>query len=274
VSAEIQKVIILLDSDIVAFKFASAAQKTYHWPGLEEPSISLEPYEGVIQQMDDYIEDIRAYLNADEVWACLSCPSAEGFRVGILPSYKGNRKDVVKPVYLNPLKDHLEANYKAFRKPGLEADDIMGIQSTHPKYSANKMIIVSEDKDMKTIPGWLYNPAKDLAPRFINEGEANYWHLYQTLVGDATDNYKGCPKVGPVKAEKLLQGVMKGAEECGAADLMWAAVLAEFISRGLITEDEALVQARVARILRWSDYNFDKKEVKLWTPQIATVIPA
>ena len=38
-----------------------------------------------------------------------------------------------------------------------------------------------------------------------------------------------------------------------------------FEKKGL-TEDDALLQARVARILRASDYDFKKKEPIMWTP--------
>ena len=65
-------------------------------------------------------------------------------------------------------------------------------------------IIVSQDgvKDMKTIPTIVWD-GKDLLT--ISEPWADYWHLYQTLVGDTSDGYKGCPGVGKVKAEKLLE---------------------------------------------------------------------
>ena len=45
----------------------------------------------------------------------------------------------------------------------------------------------------------------------------------------------------------------------------WATVLAAYDKAGL-GEQEALVQARCARILRKSDWNSRKKEVILWTP--------
>jgi DNA polymerase-1 len=44
-------------------------------------------------------------------------------------------------------------------------------------------------------------------------------------------------------------------------------VVAAFESKGL-TEEDALVQARVARICRASDYDFKTKEVKLWNPPV------
>src|SRR3546814_13603695 len=36
------------------------------------------------------------------------------------------------------------------------------------------------------------------------ESAENFW-LYQTLMGDSTDGYKGCPGCGPKSAEAILQ---------------------------------------------------------------------
>jgi len=84
---------------------------------------------------------------------------------------------------------------------------VMGILATKPgnreKYPS--LIVISQDKDMKTLPATVWN-GKDLVT--YTEAEADYWHMYQTLVGDAADGYKGCPKVGPVKAEKLLAALL------------------------------------------------------------------
>lgn len=258
---------LLVDSDIVAYKFASKSQQDFHWPG-GESSRSLDDFEEVTELCDQWLAELQDKLKADEMIICLSCPTSEGFRIGILPTYKGNRVGVEKPAYLQPLKDHMKANYKFYERPTLEADDVMGILSTHPKLVPGKRIIVSEDKDMKTIPGWLYNPAKDSKPHLIPEHTADYWHLYQTLIGDATDNYKGCPGIGPKKAEQAL---MDGDDmRHFSVEEMWSRVVKLFEAKGL-TEEDALVQARVARICRASDYDFKNKEVILWNPpRIAT----
>jgi DNA polymerase-1 len=60
--------------------------------------------------------------------------------------------------------------------------------------------------------------------------------------------------VGPVKAERIL-----------AHQDHWNAVLNAYEKAGL-SEQDALVQARVARILRASDYDFKERKVKLWEP--------
>jgi DNA polymerase-1 len=149
----------------------------------------------------------------------------------------------------------LATHYDTFQRPYLEADDVMGILSTS-NIIKGKKIIVSEDKDMKTIPGWLFNPRKDAEEaNLISAEEADYWFYYQTLVGDSTDNYKGCPGIGPVKAEKILM------EESS-----WDAVLYTYLCKGL-TEQDAITQARVARICRASDYDFTHKQPIPWRPK-------
>lgn len=113
---------------------------------------------------------------------------------------------------------------------------------------------MSVDKDMKTIPCDLYNPGKGTR-RVVTVEEADRFHLFQTITGDPTDEYPGCPKAGPKAAEKAF-------EKYGPT---WAAVLSVYASKGL-TEEDALMQARCARILRHTDYDFKRKEPILWTP--------
>lgn len=273
---------LLIDADILAFQHAAANQEDYAW-GNGAKSRHVAEMKDVTEQVDTWLADIKARLKADEIIICLSCPHEENFRLGVLPSYKGNRDYDARPQLLGPIKDYLKEAYRTYARPTLEADDVMGILSTHPKLIPGKKIIVSEDKDMKTIPGWLFNPRKDKAPRLISEKEADYWHLYQTLTGDATDHYKGCPGVGPEKAEASLRDVTKPVpvhkeitrgpnkgtvkttwEMCEAED-HWDIVVAWYAKAG-ITEEDAIVQAQCARILRHTDYDFKTKQVILWTP--------
>lgn len=247
------KLTLLVDADIVAFKFAAKGQRKYAF------GIAVDEPETVIPLVDEWLEDLKADLKATDIIICLSAPSEEGWRKDVLPSYKENRTGVDKPELLSAVKDHMEHAYPSYRKPRLEADDIMGILSTHPSLIKGKKVIVSEDKDMKTIPGWLYNPAKDHKPRLISEEEANRWHLYQSIVGDSTDGYKGCPGAGPVAANKLLLWASNDGMPA------WPLIVEMFEAKGL-TEADALVQARVARICRASDYDFKTQKVKLWNP--------
>lgn len=241
--------ILLIDADVLAYQCASAAEVAIDW-GDDYWTWHCD-FDAVKTRIDTKIEELVEGLSAQDTRLCLT-DGGQNFRKEILPTYKGNRKLVKKPLVLQAVREWLLEDRKAIIRPTLEGDDIMGIFSTWSAIKGEK-IIVSIDKDMKTIPG-LY--ARDLKTGIedITEAEADYWHLLQTLTGDTTDGYTGCPGVGPKTAIKALE------EECS-----WDRVMDLYLKKGL-TKDDALVQARVARILRASDYNFKKKEPILWTP--------
>jgi DNA polymerase-1 len=69
------------------------------------------------------------------------------------------------------------------------------------------------------------------------------------------DGYKGIPGVGAVGAKKILD----------KAENPWEDILASYEKAGL-TYDDALRNARLARILRPGEYNSTTKEPILWTP--------
>ena len=143
----------------------------------------------------------------------------------------------------------LGKEYKVIKKPSLEGDDALGIYAT--KFPGN--IIVSPDKDMKQIPGQLYN-FDDVFT--ITPEQGAKWHLLQTMAGDNTDGYSGVPTIGVKRSRKNY------FEEKGYT---WKAVVETFEEKGM-TEEDALVNARLAKILTADDYDFERKEPKLWSP--------
>ena len=169
------------------------------------------------------------------------------FRKQIEQSYKGHRNRK-KPCGYKRVINALKKEYKVIIKPTLEADDAMGIYST--KFPGN--CIVSPDKDMKQIPGKLYNFDEVFT---VSKEDGAKWHLIQSLAGDQTDGYSGVPGIGIKRATSLF-------EEHGYS---WKTVLKAFDDKNL-TEEEALINARLARILTADDYDFQKKEPILWSP--------
>lgn len=287
--------VLLLDADIIAFQIAAVSQQTYQFPDCE-PSTIVDEWEEVEPRIVHAIDKLKAALDTDLVIVCLSCPTEENWRMAILPTYKGNRDYSKRPAHLAAVKEFMATNWPSYRRDTLEADDIMGILSTmkglpssflaaHPEFRGHgRKIIVSEDKDMKTIPGWLFNPAKDTLPRLIEQPEADRWHLLQTICGDTTDGYTGCPGAGPAAAGPVLDGAMwvsythaftRGARN-GQEELRWVLGddpegnpwnrLVSLYARYGLTEADALVQAQVARICRASDYDFTNRKVIPWTP--------
>ena len=169
------------------------------------------------------------------------------FRKQILESYKGHRNRK-KPCGYKRVINALREEYKVIIKPSLEADDSMGVYST--KYPGN--CIVSPDKDMRQIPGKLYNLDEVFT---VKKEEGARWHLIQALAGDQTDGYSGVPGIGVKRATSLF-------EESGYS---WKTVLKAFTDKGL-TEYDAITNARLARILTADDYDFKNKRPILWTP--------
>lgn len=248
----------LLDSDILAYEFASKSERKYPWDEGVESRIA-DPIEDVQTRLAAKVESLRKEVKADAVIVCLS-DQARNFRKDVLPTYKGNRAGVIKPEHLFPLKDWLATSYRSFIRPGLEADDVMGILATHPTLVKGEKVIVSEDKDMGQIPGLWFNPNKGMRRVTPEEGERLHW--MQMLTGDTVDGYKGIPGVGPKKAAAILTA--PNSEAYGAWSC-WQAVLAAYEARGY-TEADALAQARVSKILQWTDYDYKRKEPILWNP--------
>jgi DNA polymerase-1 len=245
---------LLLDADIIAYQYAFTSQKVIRFSPEAEPCVSYTPFEDVCERVDSHIGGLLQTLGADDLIVCQSCPTVEGFRIKLWPQYKAGRPP--KPLYVEPIRAYLAENYKTYAKPQLEADDIQGILSTHPTLIKGKKVIVSVDKDMKTIPGWLFNPTKDKTPKLISEDQADYFWMLQTLTGDQVDHYPGIPGVGEKRGMAIL--------DC-QPDRYWECVVEAYEDRGLTAAD-ALIQARLARILRHTDYDFEKGQPILWEP--------
>lgn len=238
---------LLIDADGYLFTAAIAAEYEGNWgDGVFVASTNIEQAKAMFKSEIDAV--VRALGNG-EIIMVLS--GTKNFRKELDPSYKANRVGR-KPLGYSTLVEWLSEEYgtRVVSNDVLEADDYMGILATKP--GAPPSIIVSSDKDMLTIPGQVYRLGKlstiddDLAER--------YW-LAQTLTGDPADGYKGCPGVGAVGAEKVLS--KPGSR--------WENVKREFLKAGM-TEDYAVLQARLARILRFEDWDSENKAPILWTP--------
>lgn len=250
---------LLIDSDIVAFKASAATEGVFYFDGPDSEPCVDENLEQGLKIADGLIEEYATKLKATRVVVCLT--HEDNFRKDVYPAYKANRKGTRKPSTLKAIKDHFAATHECYVRPGLEADDCMGILATHKTLIKGTRIIVSEDKDMATVPGLLFNPRKDKEPRLVSEVEANRYFFQQVITGDPTDGYPGCPGVGP---KSKFVGAL---QECSTAGEMWNTVLDAYVSKGL-DADAAVVQARCARILRACDWDFQEKRVRLWSPPV------
>lgn len=241
---------LLIDGDILVVSTGAALEEEVDW-GDDVWTLTCDVGK-VKATILDTIKRIERDLDADASVICLS--KGDTFRHEIYPAYKAGRSR--KPVGTNEVKRWLIEEHGAKLKPGIEADDVMGILATNPRIIKGEKIIVSADKDMLTIPGKLYRNGEIVT---VTPEEATRHWLTQTLTGDTTDGYPGCPGIGGIKAISILAK----AEADGVS--LWDAVVATYQSKGLTAED-ALLQARLARILHNDDYDHQKKEPILWTP--------
>jgi len=234
--------LLLIDGDIIAYKAAASAEVATNWGDGQWTLHSFEP------DVEVRIEDQITKLMEAPVQDCvIAFTDKHNFRKDVASYYKANRKETRKPMLLGYAKEYMSKQYNTIMYRNLEADDVLGILGNKNPDT----IIWSEDKDLLTIPAkhWINGEVVT-----VTEAEADYQFFYQTLVGDNTDNYKGCPSVGGVTANKLL-----------SSSCTWDTVVAAFKSKGL-SEEVALENARLARILRDGEYNTETGEVKLWTP--------
>ena len=233
----------LVDGDLYLYRTLAATEDETDWGDdvwslTSDLKVAKENFNNTIKQ---YVEE----CGAD--WFTLCFSDKENFRKKLHPEYKSARRKIRKPIGYAYMMDWCRDNYRTCTLPSLEADDVMGIKS------AEMTIIISDDKDMKTIPTRVYRPSTGETLN-ISQQEADKNFLTQALTGDSTDGYKGLSGVGIKKAEAIL-GMRPH----------WGAVEDAYVKAGY-TKQEALTQARLARILRAEDWDDKKQKVKLWKP--------
>ena len=243
---------LIVDGSLFVYRIASALEEATQW---EDDMWTLHADAKLGKKVvDTTLGNYKSKLNCDKI--IIAEDHKKNFRHDIYPKYKSHRKKVRKPNIVKPLKEYLQKNYECVSLPNLEGDDVCGILATKPE-NKDKVVVLSGDKDMRTIP---CNLSQDgMTVEQIPEKIANYNFMIQTIMGDKTDGYDGIDGVGIKTAEKLLLKYTN----VPLLDL-WKIVKGIYKEKGY-TQKEALQQARVAHILRHGEYNKKTGKVKLWT---------
>ena len=237
---------LLIDADYIVYKGCAGAEDEIDWG--DDVITVVSKFSDAMAFVSRDLSKIKNKFMWDTPEVVLFFSDSKNFRKKIYPDYKGHRNRK-KPCGYRRVISELSRQYEVIRLPELEADDSMGIYAT--KYPGN--IIVSPDKDMKQIPGMLYNMDETVT---ITPEQGEQWHYIQTLAGDQTDGYSGVPGIGIKRAVALF-------EEQG---YNWKTVVQAFIDKGL-TEDDALMNARLAKILTNKEYD---GQVIDWTPSTSS----
>ena len=256
----------LIDADILVYRAIAVTTSEVDWDG--DGDVPLHNLAAAKQIVDELVKSWTKMAKKKKHLLIVSdrTKTCASFRHNIHPFYKGNRGGE-KPAMHDAIHDYLFDKYPSAFMKDFEGDDMMGIMATDD----SKYVMVSIDKDMLTVPGKLVNPMdKEPHVRKISLREANWNWMYQTIVGDTVDNFKGAPGAGPKAAEAALAGITNFGELVNAAVGVFTTQAAKMkcLDKFVQTDpfSEFLMNARCARILRYGDYDKKAHRVKLWHP--------
>ena len=180
--------IALLDADILCYRVGFATEDEHENTAIETMAV--------------FLEDLLMFDLVDTEEHELFLTGKTNFRndIAVTAPYKGNRKDVKKPIHLPLLREYLQTAWGASVSEGQEADDDIAIRATE---LGDNALIVSIDKDFMQVPTWHYNFVKK-EKKYVTPEEGLRFFYKQILTGDNADNIKGIHRVGDVKATKML----------------------------------------------------------------------
>lgn len=167
----------------------------------------------------------------------------------IIP-YKSTR-NAEKPVHFQAIRDYMIKYWDAIVVDGIECDDKLAIEATK---APEHVIIVSDDKDLNTVPCWRYIPTKRVKFR-VSEQDALLWNYSQAIIGDTVDAIPGIPKAGKMAAYKALQ-------DCETEEDMFWATLCAYENSSYEKPLEALTE--MMRLL----YMKRSEDEPLWSPPV------
>ena len=236
---------LLIDADYIVYKCCAACETEIDYGDdvIVVTSKFSEALAAVERDLYNIANDLGCFDDS-----ILFFSDSSNFRKSLDPNYKGHRNRK-KPCGYKRVIKALQKTFPVIIIPTLEADDALGIYATKEEGH----IICSPDKDMRQIPGQLYDFNDGVIE--ITKEEGDRWHLIQTMAGDQTDGYSGVPGIGIKRADALL-------EQHGSN---WQTVVDAFAEKDL-DEDVALLNARLAKILQAENYDFLNEQIKHWVP--------
>jgi hypothetical protein len=234
----------------------------------------VEPVENALSNFKNAVNNVLSkFPGAADYEGYLS--DGPGFRAAVATTrvYKGNRDPEAKPRHYDSLRDYAQRKYDAEIVSRVEADDMCGIALAG---SSGSGCVVSNDKDLRQIPGWHYNWTKpDEPPTWVRPKDAVLKFYEQLISGDPTDNVVGIPGIGTVGALKALAGA-SSPEDCERR--AWELYKGNYpvpdgVERLQFLKDRFLENGRLVRILRRQEEVPTIRpdgsiEGKLWEPTI------
>ena len=207
-----EKTLLLLDSYALAFRMFYAYSQNPLKNSLGEEVSMMHGYWGAVLR-------ILAKHKPTHFAIARDVAHTKTFRHELYPDYKANRGPMPEEMASQmPLlgESLMASGIPLLAEPGYEADDVMASTAVAAVEAGfDHVVIISKDKDMSQIvtdkihlfhlekgaDGIDFGPAQvvekyGIAPEKIRD--------YLALMGDASDNVPGVPKVGPKTAISLL----------------------------------------------------------------------
>ena len=207
-----EKTLLLLDSYALAFRMFYAYSQNPLTNSQGEEVSMMHGYWGAVLR-------ILAKHKPTHFAIARDVAHTKTFRHELYPDYKANRGPMPEEMaaQMPLLGESLEASgIPLLSEPGYEADDVMASTATAAVEAGfDHVVILSKDKDMSQIVTdkiHLFHLTKgadgiDFGPEQVLEKYGlppEKIRDYLALMGDASDNVPGVPKVGPKTAIQLL----------------------------------------------------------------------
>jgi 5'-3' exonuclease len=256
--------VALIDGDVLAYKASEARWKTRYsdkdlipvdaegkkiplvYTAEEDAEYQLTVWLRFVELVEMYLEKLycRDYM--------MAVGSQDNFRTLLYEDYKFHRKPSEVAPFVRACRKRAVEEGMAVEAVGREADDMLRIWSEECRSAGKDFIVVSIDKDLLMIPGRHYRIHKDTVVE-VSEEDARRNYYEQLLKGDPTDNIPGLPKIGDVKAKRLL-------EQSHTEEEMQDVVIEQYMDKfGDDWEQQLLINGKLIHIQRSPDDYFNIK---------------
>lgn len=179
--------IALIDSDSLIF-FAVHNKKD---------SKKIKTLEDCTKHIDSLINNICKVTHATHYICTITV--GKNFRFTINPEYKSDRKELVKPIYFNEVKQHLIDKHKAVYDTNLESDDLVNI---YRNKIPGSFICACDSDILEGLPGTHFN-YKQFKWVTTKSEDAKY-KFWKNMISGTHNGIKGLKGKGEKYAEKVL----------------------------------------------------------------------
>lgn len=205
-----QEVTLLIDSDYWTYMMAALCEHKTVQPEKKTTPVEsndmivhIEPVEHLHYLIHHAITDLKDRFMTNDIEVYLTGDGNFREQIAVTKPYKGQRTKG-KPHYYQEVRDYLISEYGAVVIDDQEADDVVAIRQMDCMREGKASVIVSPDKDLKCMFGYLYNPRTKVLDHILPHEAAAHFYK-QMIIGDSVDNIPGCKGRGEKYWKDLVQ---------------------------------------------------------------------